>query len=71
MNRLLDRKGRAAASGLKATTVEEENNMKVEMIALGTLSRAIAGKHVVALSHYQTAFRDAPPSLGNEGTSAR
>jgi hypothetical protein len=57
--------GRAAASGLKATTVEEENKMKFEMIALGAV------KQVVALPHYQTTHRDAPPSLGNEGTSAR
>jgi hypothetical protein len=45
--------------------------MKFEMIALGTRSRARAGKHVVALSRYQTTLRHAPPSPGNQGSSAR
>jgi hypothetical protein len=45
--------------------------MKYGMIGAGTLSRATEGKHVAALSHYQTKFRDAPPSLDNDGSAAR
>ena len=56
---------------LEATTIEEENNMKFEMIAAATLSRAIEGKRVAALSHYQSKLHDAPPSLDNDGSAAR
>ena len=60
--------------------------MKFGVIGAGTLSRAIAGqamrwpsigtftpegKHVGALSHYQTKLRDAPPFLDNGGNAAR
>jgi hypothetical protein len=45
--------------------------MKFEMIAAGTLSRGIEGRHVAALSHYRTKLRDAPPSLDNDGSAAR
>jgi hypothetical protein len=45
--------------------------MKFEMIGAATLSRAIEGKHVAALSHYRTQHRDASPSLDNDGSAAR
>jgi hypothetical protein len=45
--------------------------MKFGMIAAGTLSRAMERKHVAALSHYQTEYRDAPSSFDTDGTSAR
>ena len=60
--------------------------MKFGMIGAGTLSRATAGqatrwrsigtctlegKHVAALSHYQTKLRAAPPSLDNDRSAAR
>ena len=64
--------GRALASRAPKPLINDPFALPlVQAVPAGTLSRAIAGKHVVALSHYQTAFRDAPPSLGNEGTSAR
>jgi hypothetical protein len=45
--------------------------MKFQMIGAGTLSRAIEGKHVAALAHYQTRPRDMPPSLDNDWSAAR
>jgi hypothetical protein len=63
--------GRQRLSSLKETTIEKENNMRLEMIGAATLSRAIESKHVAALSHYQTRHLDTPPSLDNDGSAAR
>jgi hypothetical protein len=56
---------------LEAATIEEENNMKFEMIGAATLSRAMKGKHVAAQWHYQTKFRNVPPSLDSDGSAGR
>ena len=45
--------------------------MKLEMTGAGTLSRALEGHHVAALSHYQAKLPDAPPCLDNDGSAAR
>jgi hypothetical protein len=45
--------------------------MKLGMIGAGTPSRATEGKHLAALSHYQTKLRDTPASLGDDGSAAR
>jgi hypothetical protein len=63
--------GRQRLSSLKETTIEEENNMKLEMIGAATLSRVIESKHVAALPHYQTRHRDTSHSLDNGGSAAR
>jgi hypothetical protein len=45
--------------------------MKLEMFGAATLSRAMEGKHVAALSHFQTKLHDTPPALDNDGSAAR
>ena len=45
--------------------------MKLEMFGAATLSRAVEGKHVAALSHCQTKLRDAPPARDKEGSAAQ
>jgi hypothetical protein len=55
---------------LKQQPSEEEHNMKFEMIGAATLSRAMEGKHVGALPHYQNEHRGTP-SVDNDGSAAR
>ena len=64
--------GRAPASRAPKPLINDAFALPlVQAVSAGTLSRAIAGKHVAALSHYQIKHRHTRPSLDNDGSAAR